>query len=117
MASNAERIPLLRVRTRSREERVSRATVPGRASSWIGLAAPYPVAKSWLLRSAIGSVLVLALVVFGGSMTGQHASVPELFTDIDATILVIGWVQVSPDRAQRWLTGERAEDSASDEAR
>jgi hypothetical protein len=57
---------------------------------------------------------VLALLVFGDSMTGQHASVASLFTYIGATILVIGLVRVMPPyRSDRWLSGELADQITS----
>ena len=63
--------------------------------------------QGWLLGSSIGSLLVLAMLAFGESMTGQHANVPSFFTYIAATVLVIGMVRsVPPYRSERWLSSK-----------
>jgi hypothetical protein len=107
------------------------ASIPGTSAAWVILAVceglvflglvvslargeflPHR-AKTWLLGSSIGSLFVLALLVFGDSMTGQHASVPTLFTYIAATILMIGLVRVMPPyRPERWLSGEPQESAS-----
>ena len=103
------------------------ATVPGTSAAWVILAVCEAVVflglvvslargeflpgrgKRWFLGSSIGSLFVLALLVFGDSMTGQHESVPSLFSYIGATVLVIGLVRMMPPyRSQRWLSGEVA---------
>lgn len=62
--------------------------------------------KAWLLGSAILSLPVFALMAFGQSMTGQHASVASQYTYFAATILVILLVRAMPPyRSDRWLSG------------
>jgi hypothetical protein len=64
--------------------------------------------KSWFLGSSLGSLFVLALLIFGDSMTGQHAGVPELFGYLAATILLIALVRAMPPyRSRRWLTNQQ----------
>lgn len=74
--------------------------------------------KTWLLGSTIGSLPVLALMLFGDSMTAQHDSVASLYTYFAATILVIGLVRLMPPyRSERWLSGDirQAPSAASDQ--
>jgi len=66
--------------------------------------------KSWFLGSSLGSLFVLALLIFGDSMTAQHAGVPELFGYTAATILIIALVRAMPPyRSRRWLTNQLSE--------
>ena len=108
------------------------ATIPGTSAAWVILAVcealvflglvvslargeflPHK-AKTWLLGSSIGSLLVLAMLAFGESMTGQHADVPSFFTYIGATTLVIGMIRLMPPyRSQRWLTGTVSDETTS----
>jgi hypothetical protein len=62
--------------------------------------------KTWLLGSAMFSLVVLALLVLGNSMTGNHELVLDEFAYFAATILVIFLVRVMPPyRSDRWLSG------------
>jgi hypothetical protein len=62
--------------------------------------------KSWLLGSASFSLFVLALLVLGNNMTGNHDLVLTEFTYFAATILLILLVRVMPPyRSDRWLSG------------
>jgi hypothetical protein len=71
-------------------------------------------AKSWLLGSAIGSLVIFALLAFGNSMTGQHAGVASDDTYFAATILIIGLIRLMPPyRSDRWLTREASEQASS----
>lgn len=104
------------------------ASVPGTSAAWVILAILEGVVfvglavsvvrgeflphrtKSWLLGSAILSLFVLALLVLGNSMTGQHDSVASLFTYFASTAIVIGFVRMMPPyRSDNWLSGQTAE--------
>jgi hypothetical protein len=109
------------------------ASVPGTGAAWVILAVCEALvfiglvvslargeflphrAKDWLLGSSIGSLLVLAMLAFGESMTGQHANVPSFFAYIGATILVIGMVRLMPPyRSERWLSSTLTDERVSE---
>jgi hypothetical protein len=112
------------------------ASVPGTKAAWVILAVLEALTfvgvfisllsgeflphrpKSWLLGSAIFSLVPFALMIFGDSMTAQHASVASLYTYFAATILVIGLVRMMPPyRSDRWLSGEIVHDGDSPQSR
>lgn len=108
------------------------ASVPGTKAAWVILAVLEALTflglfvslldgeflphrpKPWLLGSTIFSLVPIALMLFGDSMTSQHSSVASLYTYFGVTVLVIGLVRMMPPyRPDRWLSGEPAERDTS----